>query len=299
MKRLIEWFENKVVLAISHWFYLVLAGLMGLGFAGSILLMAYGAIPPIKGPAPKPIQEPPEIKVKHDKIRAELERIKAEEESKKIAQAEKKNLVQEKASEITVEDKLAPSPPSDQELIKAKIEQLHKFFPGKGFPWDNQVSSYCVETDWWYGHCIRWKSKVEKYGARHLLNELAEMAEDTEKALVLMDDIAKLLESVDTENGYSALRLYYNDYQDQKSAREKFIIQENERFQSEYAQRERDYLEAREKKATYRRFALMGMGGAFASFAILGLFLAILAVERNTRALEELIKRLKENPLKE
>jgi hypothetical protein len=66
-------------------------------------------------------------------------------------------------------------------------------------------------------------------------------------------------------------------------------------FESELAQIEVDYNTRKGAKTLLRYPALMGIGGSILGIAFIGLILALLGIERNTRTLEELLARMSED----
>ena len=283
-KRDIDFLERKVVFRISRIISWILLGIGGLGFIVSFFFLLFSLFPPTKERVAKP-ELPPKVTIDL----SEIERVITPPPPKEKKMAENK-VPKEKI-------KPTPPPPSPQEVaLKAKIDTLASYFPPDKFTWKTvyevgiSVEDFC--NPYKRGRRIR---MVKVWGLDNYLigkDGILKLYPEIEEKIDVVDELIGIISKIPVEKRKKALKAYVSLRKKKERERKREIARikkyiENQRYKAEIK-----YLAKKAKKAKTRMKALIAFGVAFVSVAIWGLFLVFLAIERNTRAIQEMTRKV-------
>lgn len=99
----------------------------------------------------------------------------------------------------------------------------------------------------------------------------------------------KLLPELEAKHRVTAMFLYNNILHNKNRAQQSDYRRAMDQYRSEMAGREAAYMTKIVTKKGLRQFALYGLAGTIFGLAFLGLLLALLGIERNTRALQQVL----------
>jgi len=281
-KRDIDFLERKVVFRISRIISWILLGIGGLGFIVSFFFLLFSLFPPTKERVAKP-ELPPKVTIDL----SEIERVITPPPPKEKKMAENK-VPKEKI-------KPTPPPPSPQEVaLKAKIDTLASYFPPDKFTWKTVYKKVVIRSDAW-GNPVEWGKRVEVWGLdNYLIGEygILKLYPEIEEKIDVVDELIGIISKIPVEKRKKALKAYVSLRKKKERERKREIARikkyiENQRYKAEIK-----YLAKKAKKAKTRMKALIAFGVAFVSVAIWGLFLVFLAIERNTRAIQEMTRKV-------
>ncbi len=106
----------------------------------------------------------------------------------------------------------------------------------------------------------------------------------------IAENLITILEKIEKVNRFEAVHVFANVFSEKmSSAMQNFRIAMSER-QVKIEEQNLKYENSKAKKMGARYQGMIGVGSALGSLAILGWFLALLAIERNTRTLTQILK---------
>jgi hypothetical protein len=181
-----------------------------------------------------------------------------------------------------------PPPPSPMEQkLKVLLDTLGTYFPGT---WEPVYERRPSERDW-FGRVVAWERYLVKPGIQTGVERILDRYSDIQKKIQIvqkMIEICKKVEENDRMRGIEVfadlMRKKFKDYEYQ--VRE--ITAENERREAEAESR---FAAEKSERWLLNKTGKMGLGSSFVAIALFGLVLCFLAIERNTRAIQELIER--------
>jgi len=284
-KKNLDFIEKKFIFRISRGFIWVLVSIVAIGLIGSFLFLIYSLIPPIHKKVSKP-ELPPEPVV----TLAEVDSILSPPKKK-----EKRGLLPERKKELTKkgkeeEEKKPAEPDTLQPILEAKIDKLGSYFPDEKYQWKTQYRKVVVARDAW-GNPTKWSTRVSRYGLNRYVYKVIENYDSKQKQINEVEKMLSMIPEIEEEKRGEALRVYTNLKERKIRNRKKRIKQIEREYEKATAEAIARYGQSVADKAQKRTQALMAFGGSFVSIAILGLFLVFLAIERNTRAVQELINK--------
>lgn len=277
--------ERGIIFRVSRFFFWILVVVGGIGFVGSILIFLYTLIPPSKEKVVlDPLPSEPEVTIAE--VVAKLV------PSEPIAQQTKSKPESEqpqKSSEPTAQ----PSDPLQTKLSKL-LDSLETYFPDNWKPeYGRRPSSYD-----WFGRATAYETYITKQGLLNYINNILDNYNSKEKKIAIVQKMIELCARLEAEKREKGLRTYIALSRDKM----KIFQQEVHRINVENGNKEQmaetQFLSAKVEKNVLNQKAAIGIGGTFVSIALLGLVLCFLAIERNTRALRDLIGKDRNNESK-
>lgn len=282
--------EQKVVFQVSRTFFWIFVAIAGLSFVAAVLVLLYSIIPPGKENVVKeqyPTEPKISLNVSLEEIRAALtpapSQPKYEEPSPQVSQpTEQKPVTKYKE-------------PADnlQLKINSLFDSLGTFIKSG---WGITYESYITGYDWFgrpsYGQ--RAKSGLRS-DLENILNKYFESKQERITKLEFLIDVMRQVGADKREKALSIfIRSTKNKWMDYRNAKNEYRSA-IDRIESDYSNRlasaEAEYTFAKLEKADLSNKALMSIGSAIALVALVGLILTFLAIERNTRAVKELLER--------
>ncbi len=284
-KRGIDFLETKFVFRFSRTFFWILVGIGSLAFIGSFIFLVYTLFPPIKEHVAEP-GLPPKVTISA----AEIERtITPPAKPKEAKPAEVKKPIE--VAKPKEKPKPTPPPPDPlQATLEAKIGTLKSYFPADQFTWETVYQKIVVRRDAW-GNPVKWEKRVKALGLDRYLGKVLKIYPETQKKIEVVEELIAIMAEMPEEKREKALKSYASLRKKKERERKSEITRIKREVGSKRRRAESKYLSEKFKKFQMRMKALKAFGIAFVSVALLGLFLVFLAIERNTRAVQELIRK--------
>lgn len=285
--------EQKVVFRVSRTFFWIFVSIAGLSFVAAVLVLLYSIIPPGKQDVVKD-QYPVEPKVS---LEISLEEIRAA-----VTPAPPPTKYAEPTPQVT-----QPTEPpvtkykepvdSLQLKINVLLDSLGTFVKSG---WGITYESYITGYDWFgrpsYG-------QRAKRGLRSdLENILNEYFESKQERITRLEFLINVMRQIGADKREKALSFFIratkNKWMNYRNAMNEYRNAVN-RIESDYnnqlASAEAEYAYAKLEKTDLSNKALISLGSAVVLTALVGLILCFLAIERNTRAVKELLEREKKS----
>lgn len=298
----LEKFERGVVFRIARGMPLIVAILstLLLVVAGAALLFSF--LPPARVTVAESPSTPPPVRITPEDIEAYL----ASQEMAKEA-SNKKN---EGARPGTSVPKSSSQPPASKEAIDlaTRLHAARTAATKHGIPWLDKTERYCKDrARYLTNYCFEWGTRVTVRGFGPLLTTVLELydtdtptetavALDTNESylvnpsnhaekIAILDELIGILNTVPSKDA-AKLAFAWGELRIQKEqARQQEIQREAARIAQ--AQREADmaYEMALTERRETRKEALWGLLVSLGTIFTTGIILAVLAIERNTRAI--------------
>lgn len=292
---IVEKFERAIVLRSARFLPLILSCVATLMLIAGAVTLVYSLIPSFKPKEPAPVPQPTLVKVSQSDILGYLNRS---------ARASSSTASESGTSESNT---TPPQPRVSREAVAlaAELETLRQQAARINLSWENEYTTVCGEV--YFGYCLQRRTVVTSHGISDYIDE-ALTRHDTEPSTVeaatvgsrtyhvnpsqadIKIAIIKELESVLAQaspadankmvGAWAALR------GEREDARAATLKKEQDRVAEEYRKAQTQYAVALARKQQARSLSIMGVGLALGGFVLLGLILAVLAIERHTRLLE-------------
>jgi hypothetical protein len=289
-KSKIATFEESFIFRISRAVPLSLAAIASVVAGVSFLLLLYSIIPPRAVREPEPAVIPPEVTLSLQDVEAHLR-----------SRATIYNGPVPVSADTSVASAATAQNPSFLALAR-KVHAIRTLLP---HAWEDRFETYCASS--FFGYCTQTGRRqtaegvspyvmaaldiydtgddrewiyVQEAGQSYELN-----VTDADRKLKAITELEGILKAVpagrrkDLLTGWTTLR---RERENDRLAR---IGAENNRVSSARAAEEARFAAAQVKRGALRSMSLSGIGSAIAGLWLLGLTLALLAIERNTRAL--------------
>lgn len=284
---------------------------LGFGALGAVMIvlaalgLAYSVMPAIKGKPPLPNPSPPEVAVTRADVANHL----------RLAAASRSS-AQETPTATPAAGTRAPAPPSsDATAIASKLHALRQLVAQRNLAWANETEAYCESQ--YFGSCYRWGTRVTRAGAGPIVLEVLARYNAGDRVetvsppgveeryrinstgsatkLRVLDEITTILrqapgEEIEMIRGWGALR------RDREQARSDAISAEQARVATAAMEIEVRHVAAVAKRAATRWTSTRLLVGALGVLFMTGVALAVLAIERNTRAIQRLATNLSNAP---
>lgn len=274
--------EQKVVFRVSRTFFWVFVTIAGLSFVAAVFVLLYSIIPSSKENVIK-AQYPEKPKVTTEEILAALtpplQSPKSEEPTQQVTQPSTQPVQEYKESVDSLQLK-----------IIVLMDSLGTFIKSG---WGITYESYIIGYDWFnrpsYGTRARYGLKSD------LENILSKFYEIKEDKIAILQSLVNVMPKIKEDMRENSLRYFMrsirNKWEDYRSAIDR--IESDYNIQTVSA--EIQYANAKLKKAELGNKAIITIGGAIVLMSLLGLILCFMAIERNTRAVKELLEREKKS----
>lgn len=270
--------EKKLIFGISRDFFRGLCMLAGLALVLSIVSLIYNIIPPIRE---KIIQPPLPAEISIDL--SEIEKI-------MIPPVSTATKIEPSKAVPIVKKEEKPEVDTLQITVDAYLDTLKSLFPQEKYTWKSAYRKVAVDWDWW-GNPIEYKRIAEIKGIDRYVYSVLELYSDKSKKVDVLKEMIKIIGQVPVDKRGKIIDIYADLRQKKERERQSEIKKIKRKFEEQQYSAESKYLREKRKKETRTKLSLMIFGGAFICIAISGLFLCLLAIERNTRLLQKFIEK--------
>jgi hypothetical protein len=279
-------FERGIVFRVARGFFLFVAVGAVLVFIAGGIIGARGAAETPIAKAPHPVRPAPRTRLDYMTILKGLER---EEEEAKNAVRTVRVGHREKGDSVN-----ATADRSD-EVEKARfyrtLKEVQALFPEPTYAWLNQTERVCT-TPSSYG-CFRYETKITKLGVSGIIEQV--LPGTYADAEVFLATLVNVLKDVPV-----AKRMEYVPhivrFDRSEAARYERVVQDYEAAVQEIDAKYSAEVEASHAQhAAWKKTGAYGLLGGFFALVVVSLFLAFLAMERHSRALERLTTEIARN----
>ncbi len=274
--------EQKVVFQVSRTFFWIFVAIAGLSFVAAVLVLLYSIIPPGKENVVKE-QYPGEPKVTLEEILVAVTPPptppKYEEPKTQVTQSPEKAVT-----------KYQEPVDSLQLKINTLIDSLGTFVKSSwGITYENYITGYD-----WFGR--------PTYGTRAIRglrtnfeNILNEYFKSKQEKITILEFLINVMHKVGQDRRENALRYFIRFTNDKWNDYRRTVRRIESDYGSRLASTEAEYEISKFEKTKLGNQALISIGSAIVLIALVGLILCFLAIERNTRAVKELLEREKKS----
>jgi hypothetical protein len=283
--------EEGYLFRISRGVPLGLAGLASLVLVGGVLVLLYTLVPPRKVREPVPAAIPPAVAVSLADVQAHLSSVDGAPVTTTTG---------------TVETVPVAATRTDSSWVSLarRVHAIRTLFPAPTYSWADRYESYCADS--YLDYCFRTEQRQVAQGVASLVLSSVQMYDtgrhdewiylpdvkegyqlnvtDVGRKLAALAELEGILRQVPVGQRREILSGWTSVRQARESERLARIERENERVASERAAEQGRYAAAQLKRTTLRSSSFSGIVGAIGALWMLGLTLALLAIERNTRA---------------
>ena len=264
--------ESGIVFRVSRVFFWALVGAAGLALIGSVLLLLYSITPTSKQEVQiEPF--PPEPSVTLAEIRLALEA---------------------KAAPVQIARELGPAPaaePTPPQLDPLKLrlatllDTLGMWFPNR---WQTIYGQEVSARDW-LGRPTAYRTIIVREGFSHSVNTVLERFGNIQMKIDLVTQMIHTCSQFEDEMREKAVRMFVQLTRTRIEEHNQAVASIRSINEAREREAQGQYNAARSRKEESESYGLMGLGSSIVAIALLGLFLCFLAIERNTRALRELV----------
>jgi hypothetical protein len=283
--------EQGYLFRISRAVPLGLAGLASLVLLGGALVLLFTLIPPRKVREPVPAAIPPEVTVSLTQVQSHIASDNAGE-----------------ADEATYDEEVETAPVAARTepawlALAGKVHAIRTLFPAPAYSWVDRYETYCADA--YLDYCFRTDQRLVARGVASLVYSSVEMYDtgrqtewvtlpdvkegyqlnvtDAARKVTALTELEGILRQVPAGQRREVLSGWISVRQARESERLAQITRENQRVASERGAEQARYAAAQLKRTTLRGLSFSGIVGAIGALWMLGLTLALLAIERNTR----------------
>jgi len=272
--------EQKVVFRVSRTFFWIFVAIAGLSIVAAVLVLIYSIIPPGKEDVVKE-QYPAEPKVTIEDMLAAITPTppppKYEEPTPQVT----------KPTEQPITEYVEPVD-SLQLKLDALLDSLGTFIKsGWGITYEIYITGYD-----WFGR-PSYGTRAKRGLKSDLVNLLDEYFGLKEEKIVILQFLIDVMHQIGEDRREKALRFFIRSTKDKWRDYRNAISRIESDFSIRLASAEAEYASAKLEKAELSNKALISLGSAIVLIALVGLILCFLAIERNTRAVKELLEREK------
>jgi hypothetical protein len=264
----------------------------------ALLAVLYSLVPPRPIHEPAPAVIPPEVRLTLDEVRQYI--------APAAAPASSGAVVSQTATTATA------AAPMDSAWVQlaTRVHAIRRLFPEREYPWNDRYESYC--TSEFFGTCYSTAQRQVAWGVSSAVMQAVNLyssgdqetwvpvpgtgegyalnVTEPAKKLAALAELETMLKATpvsqrrDVVVGWTSLR---REREQQRLAQ---IGSENQRVEAERAAEFARHEAGIVARRGIRGFALMTIGGSIMAVWMLGLTLALLAIERNTRPGREVVQ---------
>lgn len=293
LPRPLELFEQRFVLRVARIAPLVLSGVLALALIVGGTVFLASLIPPSGPDEPDPVQAPELAELTPDEVVAHL------------------NADDTARSRPATQD--APATDESQEPSAAavrlarEVHAVREALAEQGVAWETRRVTVCTER--FYGRCVARERRVQTQGYGEAIVELLTLHDTSDRVEMVRledDDATYVLNSSnhrikievlpelpdiiagEADAGPERLVAGWIELRRLRDAeRREALRAERRRVARERQEAEARYEERMAERNTRLTASLAGVGVSLGGLIVLGLLLAVVAIERNTRALRE------------
>ncbi len=284
----LEKVERNIFFKVSRNLTFLVGALAVVSLVISILILLYAISPTMEGSKPEPPVMSKEVSITPDAIKSELTKMAEKASETAISQKQAQAFPQTSQAKQTVKPGIKVPQQSEYQKLEEKVKEVKSLFPSNLYSWRNVYKSVCVSGA--YGNCWQIQQKIVKYGISEKIGSVLRFYRFKEDQLSALDELKSLVSSYPEEQRGDVLTAWVNLRIAKEKARRKNFNKEERAYRAALETQRESYIASIERKAALKPTSLMILGISFALIWQVGLILAILGVERNTRLLEEFIK---------
>jgi hypothetical protein len=270
-------FENKFVFKISRTFFWIFTAIAILTVIISIFSLLYSIIPPGKDNVTMKTLPPEPITVPYEDV---LNEINPPSSLTGIVQPNTQNVQQQNYSKPIQKIK------SETDII---LDSLGAFFPGI---WEGIYQNYPARHDF-FGRITPPQRILVRQGLKNIVQYTLNRIKGDPSKIEILKNMTAIIPKFESSKRERALYIYLNILRNKWSEYNNQVGQIKYEYDKQLSQAEANYLNAKSDKEELESKAIKGLGAGIVLIAILGLVLSFLAIERNTRAIRELIEKEK------
>jgi hypothetical protein len=290
MSRL-QHFEEFFLYRVARGFPAAAAAIAGGLLICAIAVVLYTVTPTREPVTPKPAQLPAEVSVNAADVALAI----------RTAQP---------ATPATTAAAPTASVSNGARTVAIALHQLRELLPSPTYIWRDEYEMVC--TNWYYGYCLNRERQLTARGVSSTITGILDLydAPNTEaekvelkevstsynvngsndvKKVAVLKEAAAIVSAVPIAERGRQLRAWSKVRRDRESARQELIAAEEARVAREAAAEEQRYSQQKLEKTTNRLLAATIAGYSIATICFVGLALALLAIERNTRHLRSVV----------
>jgi|GEM_PF-5317441 len=277
-------FERGVVFRVARGFFVfvALAAVLGFGVAGIIWMRGVSETSIDKPELPA--APAPRARINYQQLLKAMQR-----EAEQSAQA----------SQTVQYEQDGKRSGSDQKDETAKlrfnqlVRELQELFPAPTYTWTNQTERKCTVPSA-YG-CFRYETKIVRAGVAGIVQQAVSNV-NAEVRLELLETLVAVLKEVPVEKRAEVIAPIVRFEQIDAADYDEVVRDHKEKTEEIEEKYQNDVREDKEKRAEWKRLGLYGLGAGLFGLVLVSLFLAFLAIERHSRALERVVARVADNP---
>jgi hypothetical protein len=287
-------FEERFVYRISRG---VPAGITAL--AGVVLLVACAAVLYTLVP-PRPVREPAPAVIPGE-VSVSLEEV-----QQALSVAGTDRAVVADTTVASAPSAATPHVDPSWAALADRVHAIRLLFPAPTYSWNDRYQTYCADR--YFDYCFRTEQRRVTEGVSSLVYAAASMFDDgsqmewvpetatrpegyhldvtgVDRKLAALGELEGILAAVPVAQRRQVASGWIGVRSAREAERNAAIAAEHARVANERAAEEARFTAAQAKRATLRSTSLTSIVGAIGSIWVLGLTLALLAIERNTRHL--------------
>jgi len=292
----VEQFERGVVFKSARFLPLLLSVVATLMLIVASIALLYSIIPSWKPKEPAPAPEPQQVSVSGGEITDYLNR--SAQPASPTAQP----------NPTSQPGNVAQTPPvasPDAKSIANEIDAIRKQADGLKLSWSNEYQTVCQQV--YFGNCYNSRTVMSVRGVSGYIDQAFSHHNDAavpietvqvgdqsyrinpshrDAKLAILKELEGVLASAHPEDAHKLIGAWGKLREEKEKERDKAIRTEEERRNQEYADAQQKYRSAVDRKHIVRGISINVVALALGAFVLLGLVLAVLAIERHTRLLE-------------
>lgn len=297
----IEQFERVIVFRSARFLPLLLSVIATLMLGVAAIALLYSIVPSWKPGKPGSVPEPPQVSVNGADITSYLNRI--------VPVTPAGNQVNTSPQPGNAAQRsnfpAAPVASTNAVLIANEMDAIRKRAVTLKLPWANEYQTVCQQVI--FGNCYDQRTVMATRGVSGYIDQAFSHHNDSYAAIetvpvgdqsyrvnpsqylqkmTILRELESVLASAQPDDARKLIGAWGKIREDRERERERALRIEEEKREMEYAKAQLNYQATVERKHAVRRASFGVVGLALGSFVLLGLILAVLAVERNTRLLE-------------
>jgi len=277
--------EKKFVFIVSRVFFWILCGAASLMLIAAIVVLLVNLVPAVKQKVAAP-RTPAEASVSMAEVERALAPTPPPEErtaqTSRPEPAESRTKLPEATKPVASRDTTDP-------VLRAKIDTLRALFPADKYKWESVYGKRPARTDYW-GRVLEWEYPVSR-GLEYTLGRVLSLYKESSARVKVVEEATAIIAKTDVDKRGEAFLAYSEIRRDREMERQRQIDALQSEYRVKQANAEARYATEKAKKSSGAMGALRYAGAAFTGIALIGLFLCFLAVERNTRMLQEVLEK--------